>query len=181
MVLKFAHFRKQIKNSWELWIVVLEVNGDTYFVQLCRKWRSTVYSQEENNSLPKIDRRKCNLVSQTSLRSCLIVLCGRASNSNIAMLQRYQSKILRLITNAPWYAKNQILHTDLQIPFVHTLFQDHIRKHLNTLETRPNPLVEPILHSEHSRKLKGRWSFDATNWGNVDGRSPRSLTQLPAR
>ena len=80
-----------------------------------------------------------------------IVQWGCASKSNIAIMQRYQSKILRLITNAPWYVNNQTLHTDLQIPFVHTVFQDHIRKHRNTLESHPNPLVEPILHSEHNR------------------------------
>ena len=92
-----------------------------------------------------------------------IVLCGCTSKSNITIMQRYQSKILRAITNAPWYANNQTLHTDLQIPFVHTLFQDHICKHRNTPESRPNPLVEPILHSEHNRRLKRRWTFDATN------------------
>jgi len=69
-------------------------------------------------------------------------------------MKRYQSKILRHITNAPWYVNNQILHTDLQISFVHTVFQDHILKHRNTLESHPNPLVEPILHSEHNRRLK---------------------------
>ena len=93
----------------------------------------------------------------------LLVLWGCASKSNIAIMQRYQSKFLRLITNAPRYVNNQTLHTDLQIPFVHTVFQYHIRKHRNTLESHPNPLVEPILHSEHNRRLKRRWTFDATN------------------
>jgi hypothetical protein len=45
-----------------------------------------------------------------------IELWGCASISNIAIMQRYQSKILRTITNAPWYVTNQTLHTDLQIP-----------------------------------------------------------------
>ena len=92
-----------------------------------------------------------------------IVLWGCASKSNIAIMQRYQSKILRAITNAPWYVNNQTLHTALQIPFIHTVFRDHIRKHRNTLESHPNPLVEPILHPEHNRRLKRRWTFDATN------------------
>ena len=92
-----------------------------------------------------------------------IVLWGCASKSNIAIMQRYQSKILRLITKTPLCVYNQTLHTDLQIPFVHTVFQDHIRKYRNTLESHPNPRVEPILHSEHNRRLKRRWTFDATN------------------
>ena len=93
----------------------------------------------------------------------MVVLWGCASKSNIAVTQIYQSEILRLITNAPRYVNNQTLHTDLQIPFFHTVFQDHIRKHRNTLESHPNPLVEPILHSEHNRRLKRRWTFDARN------------------
>jgi hypothetical protein len=40
-----------------------------------------------------------------------IVLWGCASKSNIAIKQRYQSKILRTITNAPRYVTNQTLHT----------------------------------------------------------------------
>ena len=44
-----------------------------------------------------------------------IELWGRASPSNIAKIQRYQSKLLRLITNAPWFVTNQTLHQDLCI------------------------------------------------------------------
>jgi hypothetical protein len=35
-----------------------------------------------------------------------IQLWGTASNSNIAILERFQSKVLRLIVNAPWYVPN---------------------------------------------------------------------------
>ena len=44
-----------------------------------------------------------------------IELWGCASPSNIAKIQRYQSKLLRLITNAPWFVTNQTLHQDLCI------------------------------------------------------------------
>jgi len=99
-----------------------------------------------------------------------IVLWGCASKSNIAIMKRYQSKILRLITNAPRYVNNQTLHTDIQIPFVHTFFQDHIRKYRNTLEKHPSPLVEPLLFRAQQevktkmdhlrdRLRQRRWSF----------------------
>ena len=42
-----------------------------------------------------------------------IELWGCASTSNIEIIQRYQSKMLRLITQAPWYVRNQTLHRDL--------------------------------------------------------------------
>ena len=43
-------------------------------------------------------------------------LWGCASKSIIAVIQRYQSKLLRSITNAPWYVSNHTLHSDLHIP-----------------------------------------------------------------
>ena len=86
-----------------------------------------------------------------------------ASKSNIAIMQRHQSKFLRTIANAPWYVTNQILHTDLQIPYLRTLINDRINKHRIALATHPNPLVEPMLHPEHNRRLKRRWTFDPTD------------------
>jgi len=47
-----------------------------------------------------------------------VELWGCATKSNIAVIQRYQSKLLRTITNAPWYVSNQTLHSDLHIPHV---------------------------------------------------------------
>jgi len=38
---------------------------------------------------------------------------GCANRSNIAIMQRYQSKLLRTITNAPWYDHDYILITNL--------------------------------------------------------------------
>jgi len=53
-----------------------------------------------------------------------IELWGCASKSNIAIIQRCQSKNLRSITNAPWYVSNHTLHSDLHIPHVHTVFRN---------------------------------------------------------
>jgi hypothetical protein len=38
-----------------------------------------------------------------------IQLWGAASTSNIEILERYQPKALRLITDAPWYVPNAII------------------------------------------------------------------------
>ncbi|XP_037934337.1 uncharacterized protein LOC119668778 [Teleopsis dalmanni] len=43
---------------------------------------------------------------------------GTAMTSNIVKLQRLQSKILRIITGAPWFIKNANLHRDLGLPTV---------------------------------------------------------------
>ena len=92
-----------------------------------------------------------------------IALWGCASKSNISVIQRYQSKLLRTIKNAPWYVTNQTLHSDLRILYVHSVLQDYIHKHRSALEVHSNPLVEPLLHTTHTRRLKRRWTFDVIN------------------
>jgi hypothetical protein len=52
-----------------------------------------------------------------------IQLWGAASTSDIEILERFQSKALRLITEAPWYVPNAIIRRDLQVPSV----KDEIR------------------------------------------------------
>jgi len=51
--------------------------------------------------------------------TCGIELWGCASKSHIAVIQRYQCKLLRSITNAPRYVSDQTLHSDLHIPRDH--------------------------------------------------------------
>ena len=65
-------------------------------------------------------------------------------------------KFSETMANAPWYVTKQTLHTDLQIPYLHTLNHDRINKHRIALASHPNPLVEPKLHPEHNRRLKRR-------------------------
>jgi hypothetical protein len=57
---------------------------------------------------------------------------GTASNSNLEILERFQSKVLR-ITDAPWYIPNAIIKRDLQIPTVKQArrYSANYRKWLN--------------------------------------------------
>jgi len=92
-----------------------------------------------------------------------IELWGCASNSNIEIIQRYQSKILRILTNAPWYVTNHTLHSDLHIPHVREVFQERIAIHRTTIASHPNPLMAPLLHLPPIRRLKRRWTLDGTH------------------
>jgi hypothetical protein len=47
-----------------------------------------------------------------------IQLWGTTSSSNIVILERFQSKVLRLIVDAPWYVSNSVTRKDLQMPNV---------------------------------------------------------------
>jgi hypothetical protein len=55
-----------------------------------------------------------------------IELWGCASKSHIAKMQRSQSKIERMITDAPWYVTNQTLHDDLKVPFIKDVIQEKV-------------------------------------------------------
>ena len=82
-----------------------------------------------------------------------IELWGCATRSNIAVMQRYQSKLLRSMTNAPWYVSNHILHFDLRIPYVYMVFRELRATHRTTLDSHPNSLTEPLEHPLNNRRL----------------------------
>jgi hypothetical protein len=44
-----------------------------------------------------------------------VQLWGTAPNSNIDILERFQSKVLRIVTDAPWYVPNTVIRRDLRV------------------------------------------------------------------
>jgi hypothetical protein len=95
-----------------------------------------------------------------SIWSYGIELWGCASKSNIVIMQRSQSKILRAITNAPRYVTNNTLHTDFNIPYVSDVIHERINNHHNNPEAHPNPLLQPLLQTTNSRRRKRCWPLD---------------------
>lgn len=67
-----------------------------------------------------------------------VELWGTASNSNIKIIQRIQSKILRTIVNAEWYISDEDLHRDLGVKTVKEVIQTSSCKHSNRLTTHSN-------------------------------------------
>ena len=102
-----------------------------------------------------------------------IELWGCASKSNIVIMHRSQSKILRAIANAPWYIRNHTLHTDVNISYVSDVIHERINKHHNKLESHPSPLLEPRLQHVNTRRRKRCWPLDLHGtWGDIAGRIP---------
>lgn len=81
---------------------------------------------------------------------------GNASASNIEVIQRVQSKILRLITGAPWYVRNENLHKDLKIPAVRDELQRIKQSHNQKLEQHTNPLARNLIITTTSSRLRRR-------------------------
>ena len=87
-------------------------------------------------------------------------LWGCASKSNIAIIQRFQSKLLRAIVNAPWYITNAMIHSDLGIPTVQDVIHKRSNKHRAKLQSHSNPLLQSLSRDNIPRRLKRRWPTD---------------------
>jgi len=89
-----------------------------------------------------------------------LAIWGCAAASSLSIIQRYQTKILWQITNAPRYVTNHTLHKDLRIPQVQTVLQELTDTHRTALQSHPNTLMAQILAPPNSRRLQRRWTLD---------------------
>ncbi|CAG5024961.1 unnamed protein product [Parnassius apollo] len=84
-----------------------------------------------------------------------IQLWCTASHSNIEILQRFQNKAVRMITNAPWYVPNEFLHHDLRLYTVKQEILRHTRTYKERIERHPNILARPLMANHNkARRLK---------------------------
>jgi hypothetical protein len=87
-------------NEWTAHRVqnVFPAIQSSWFGQAIRTWRIL---------LSYISVKLCLWIPVHWISMC-IQLWGTTSNSNIEILERFQSKVLRLIRDAPWYVSNSI-------------------------------------------------------------------------
>ena len=83
-----------------------------------------------------------------------IQLWGTAAASNIAMIQRFQSKLLRIITDAPWYVTNNRLHHDLELMTVSEEATKAARRYNTRLQQHPNTLATHLMRNKHINRLR---------------------------
>jgi hypothetical protein len=136
---------------------------------IARKKKKTNRLKNKRNEL--VDRKKKShlsienklLIYKAAVKpiwNYVIELWGCASKSNIVVMQRSQSKILRAMANAPWYVTNHTVYTDFNIPYVSDVVHERINKHHNNLEAHPNPLLEPLQQLINTMRLKRCWRLD---------------------
>jgi hypothetical protein len=76
------------------------------------------------------------------------------SNSNIEILQRFQSKTLRSILNAPWYINNHRIQEDLKMNTVLSEIKKWNTKYFRKLEKHTKALAVNLLdNSETTNRL----------------------------
>lgn len=84
-----------------------------------------------------------------------IQLWSSTANSNIEILERFQSKTLRIIVDAPWYMPNEIIRRDLHIPSIKEEIKNYGKLYINRLENHPNSLANKLLKEPtDKRRLK---------------------------
>jgi hypothetical protein len=83
-----------------------------------------------------------------------IQLWGTASTSNIEILERFQSKALRMIVDAPWYVPNTVIRRDLQIPTVKEEIRRYSPQYSARLSAHPNDLIVNLTELPDNRRLR---------------------------
>jgi hypothetical protein len=83
-----------------------------------------------------------------------IQLWGTASTSNTEILERFQSKALRMITDAPWYVPNTVIRKDLQIPTVKQEISRYSYHYSTCLSVHPNELILNLQEPPETRPLR---------------------------
>jgi hypothetical protein len=74
-------------------------------------------------------------------------LWGSTKVSNTNRIQRFQSKVFRVIFKAPFYVSNNTLHSDFNLPTVTELSKLHYKRFNIKLIHHCNPLIAQILSS----------------------------------
>jgi hypothetical protein len=88
------------------------------------------------------------------LRIYDIQLWGAASTSNIEILERFEPKALRFITDTPWYVPNVIIRRDLQVPSVKEEIRRLIAQYYVGLCIHPNLLATQLSRPSAFRRLR---------------------------
>jgi carbonic anhydrase len=100
------------------------------------------------------------------IRTSGLQLWGTASTCNIEILERFQSKALRMITDAPCYATNAVLRRHLHIPSVKeeiqrlgSQYSTRLDSHLNllTANQKKQPTKRRLRRIPQTKSNLGLW------------------------
>jgi hypothetical protein len=83
-----------------------------------------------------------------------IQLWGTASTFNIGILERFQSKALRMIVDAPWYVPDTVIQRDLQIPSVKAEVCRYSSQYSACLGAHPNYVIVNLAELPDNRRLR---------------------------
>jgi hypothetical protein len=83
-----------------------------------------------------------------------IHLWGTASTSNVEILERFQSKALHMIVDAPWYVPKKVIRRVLQILIVKEEICCYSSQYSARLSAHPNDLIVNLIELPDNRRLR---------------------------
>jgi hypothetical protein len=83
-----------------------------------------------------------------------IELWSTDSTFNIEILERFQSKALCMIVDAPWYVPNTVIRRDLQTPTVNEEIRRYSFQNSACLTAHPNDLIVNLMEIPDNRQLQ---------------------------
>ncbi|GFW20106.1 RNA-directed DNA polymerase from mobile element jockey [Trichonephila clavipes] len=90
---------------------------------------------------------------------------GAAAATHMKKIQVMQNKILRVMTNAPWYVRNDVIHNDLQMEPISNYITKLSRNVFKSIESHDNPIIKAqTLFTYPHPKIK--YSYSSTKWRN---------------
>jgi hypothetical protein len=76
-------------------------------------------------------------------------------------MERFQSKVLRIITDAPWYVLNAVIKRDLKVLSVRQEVRNYSVTYGQRLYDHPNRMVKSLFQRTHyNRRLKRYYPAD---------------------
>lgn len=96
------------------------------------------------------------IIYKMAIRSILAYawpVWGYASKSNIKRLEVFQNKALRIIVNAPWFVRNEVIRRDLEIPTITVYIKEIAKRFFTKVDNHTNPLISSL---SYIPAIKGR-------------------------
>ncbi|GBN60350.1 hypothetical protein AVEN_226503-1 [Araneus ventricosus] len=78
-------------------------------------------------------------------------------------IQILQNKNLRIMTNAPWFVRNDVIHKDLKIETIEDHVKNLSRKFFSQLQDHKNPLINDQVECAH-KNGKNPYPYSTTKW-----------------
>jgi hypothetical protein len=123
-------------------------------LQLRAKLRQMYWILDRNSQLSADNKL---LIYKAILKRVWLYGCqlwGTASISNIERIELFQSKVLRIIVNAPRFVPKWVIQQDLQIPSVKEEIKNCSEKYHLRPSAHPNQLATDLLKSHCVKRLK---------------------------
>ncbi|GFS91342.1 putative RNA-directed DNA polymerase from transposon BS [Trichonephila clavipes] len=90
---------------------------------------------------------------------------GAAATIHTKKIQVIQNKILRVMTNTPWYVRNDVIHNDLHMEPITNYIPKLSRNVFKSIESHDNPIIKAqTLFTYPHPKIK--YAYSSTKWRN---------------